>query len=309
MTIKGSEMNLHQLRAVQTVAELGSVTAAATSLGLTQSAVSRIIAALEAELGLPLFERYRRRLIPSKHALPFILRAAQIVSSMQELEANARSISQGRSERVRIISVPPFLQKVLPAAIANRIRSNSQLSVRIDMARRVDIPDWINRRDFDIAVVGLPVDRPEVRIQPLPPVDAVAVIPRGHPLAKQRRVRLEDILVGPLIAHPTGPLLRTELDRVLADRGMSPAPVVEASTGWLVCAMVSTGAGVAAMDPFTAIARASPELIVRPMKEKILLRYGIVTLRERPLIGETAALVQEIHQEVGRTIKATRQRP
>ena len=147
-------MNLRQLRAVQTVAELGSVTAAASKLGLTQSAVSRIIAALEGEVGLTLFERHRQRLIPTEHALHFLARAETILSSMQELEASTRAIRQGRTDRIRIISVPPFLQSILPQAVAKRLKANPRLSIRIDAARRVDIPNWINRRDFDIAVVG-----------------------------------------------------------------------------------------------------------------------------------------------------------
>ena len=300
----GHTMNLHQLLAVQTVVELGSVTAAARRLGLTQSAVSRIIGALEAELGLTLFERYRRRLIPSEHTLGFVARAAQIASSMQELQASARAIGQGRLERIRIISVPPFLQRILPTVVARRLRSNPQLSVRIDTARRVDIPDWINRRDFDIAVVGLPVDRPEVDVHALPPVEAVAVMPRGHRLARQSRIRLQDVLDGPLITHATGPLLRYELDRVLARQGSAPVAVVEASTGWLVCAMVTAGAGLAVVDPFTASAQANAGLIVRRLKEKVVLRYGILTLRERPVVGETAALAREIQQEVGTSIKS-----
>src|SRR5262245_49598352 len=132
-------MNLRQLRAVQAVAELGSVTAAAKRLGLTQSAVSRMIGGLEAELGLALFERYRRRLILSKHALQFIGRAERIVSEMQELQNSARAIRQGRIERLRVIAVPPFLQHVIPEAVAKRIKANPQLSVRLDIARRVDL--------------------------------------------------------------------------------------------------------------------------------------------------------------------------
>src|SRR5690348_1267269 len=166
-----------------------------------------MIAALEQELGLPLFERHRRRLVPSQHALNFVARAAKIVSDMQELEASARSIREGRIDRVRVISVPPFLQQVLPAVVARRLRSNRQLSVTLSFARRVDVPDWINRRDFDIAVVGLPVDRPEVKVQSLPPIEAVVVMPRRHRLAKQARVCLRDVLAEPLITHSTGALL------------------------------------------------------------------------------------------------------
>jgi DNA-binding transcriptional LysR family regulator len=301
----GAYMNLRQLRAVQTVAELGSVTAAASKLGLTQSAVSRIISALEGELGLTLFERYRQRLIPSENALHFLARAETILSSMQELEASTRAIKQGRTDRIRIISVPPFLQSILPRAVTKRVKANPLLSIRIDAARRVDIPNWINRRDFDIAVVGLPVNRPEVRVEALPTVHAVAVMPRGHKLAEQKRVRLEDVLVGPLITHSTGPLLRSELDRVLASEGASPAPVVEASSGWLVCALVAAGAGLAVMDPFTAAARANSSLIVRPLKQRIPLQYGILTLRERAFAGECAALVDTIQQEVRKSFATT----
>src|SRR5262249_34980052 len=62
-------------------------------------------------------------------------------------------------------------------------------------------------RDCDLAIVGLPVDRPEVNIHPLPPVEAVAVLPRGHALAKQQRVSLRQVVDGPLVAHSSGPLM------------------------------------------------------------------------------------------------------
>jgi DNA-binding transcriptional LysR family regulator len=299
-------MNLRQLRAAHAVAELGSVTAAADRLGLTQSAVSRMIGGLEAELGLPLFERYRRRLILSKHAPQFIGRAERIVSAMQELQSTARAIRQGRTDRLRVISVPPFLQQVIPAAVARRIRSNPRLSVRLDIARRVDLPDWINRRDFDLAVVGLPVDRPEVNVHPLPPLEAVAVLPRGHTLAKQQRISLRQVVDGPLVAHASGPLMRFELDRALATQGLQSASAVEAPTAWLVCAVVRAGAGLAVVDPLTAVAQAGSGLLVRRLREKIILKYGIMTLRERPLVGEAAALAQAIEEEVAVGIKALR---
>lgn len=291
-------MNLRQLRAVQAVAELGSVTAAANRLRLTQSAVSRMIATFEAELGLKLFERYRKRLILSDHAVPLLTRAEKIVAELQELEASARAVRQGRTDRLRVIAVPPFLHRVIPTAIAERLELNPKLSVKLDIARRVDIPDWINRRDFDIAVVGLPVDRPEIEIQALPPVQAVAVLPRDHRAAKLNRVSLRQIYDNRSVAHSTGPLMRFELDRALSSRGWPLATAVEAPSAWIVCAMVMAGVGPAVVDPFTAAALTDSELQIRPLKEKITLRYGLMTLRDRPLVGEAAALAQAIHNRV-----------
>jgi DNA-binding transcriptional LysR family regulator len=291
-------MNLRQLLAVQTIAELGSVTATASRLGLTQSAVSRMVVGLEEELGFTLFERYKRRLVPAEHTMHFVARAERILSSMQELEASTRAIREKRADRIRVIAVPPFLHAILPRATARRLSANPGFSVRVASARRVDVPYWISRREFEVAVVGLPVDRPEVRIAPLPVVGAVAVLPSIHRLAKRRRLHIEDILTGPLLTHATGPLLRFELDRASAKQGLRPAPVVEASNGWMVCAMVAAGAGLAVMDPFTAAAWEPAGLSIRPLVERISLRYGILTFRDQPLVGELAAFCEAIEQEL-----------
>jgi DNA-binding transcriptional LysR family regulator len=296
-------MNLRQLRAIQAVAELGSVTAAANRLRLTQSAVSRMIAALEAELGLKLFERHRQRLLLSNHAVSLIARAEKIVTELQDLEATARAAVQGRTDRLRVVAVLPFLQSIIPAAVAERLGANPKLSVKLEIARRVDISDWISRRDFDIAVISLPVDRPEVEIEPLPPVQAVAVLPRGHNLAKLKRISLRQIYNGRSVVHSTGPLMRFALDRALASRGWPLAAAVEAPNAWLVCAMVTAGVGPAVVDPFTAAALAHSGLLVRPLHERLTLRYGIMTLRERRLVGEAAALAEEIKKRVAAVVR------
>ena len=67
-------------------------------------------------------------------------------------------------------------------------------------------------------------------------------------------------------------------------------------------ALQAAGAGLAVMDPFTATARANSGLIVRPLKQRIPLQYGILTLRERALVGECAALVDTIQQEVRKSL-------
>src|SRR5262245_62115174 len=51
-----------------------------------------------------------------------------------------------------------------------------------------------------------------------------------------------------------------------------------------VCAVVSAGTGLAVVDPLTAVAQAGSDVVVRRLKEKIFLKYGIMILRERPLV-------------------------
>jgi DNA-binding transcriptional LysR family regulator len=117
-------------------------------------------------------------------------------------------------------------------------------------------------------------------------------------LAKLNRVSLRQIYDNHSVAHSAGPLMRFELDRALASRGWPLAAAVEAPSAWVVCAMVMAGVGPAVVDPFTAAALANSELLIRPLKEKITLRYGLMTLRDRPLVGEAAALAQVIQKRV-----------
>jgi DNA-binding transcriptional LysR family regulator len=101
-------------------------------------------------------------------------------------------------------------------------------------------------------------------------------------------------------------MMRFELDRALAIQGLQSVPAVEAATAWLVCAVVRAGGGIAVVDPLTAAAQSGTGLVLRRLREKIVLKYGIIMLRERPLVGEAAALAHAIEEEMTMATKALR---
>lgn len=100
--------------------------------------------------------------------------------------------------------------------------------------------------------------------------------------------------------------MRYELDRALAAQGLEAPVAVEVPTAWLVCAMVRAGTGLAVVDPLTAVAQYQSGLVVRPLKEKIILRYGIMILRERLPTHEANALARAIEEEMISSLKAPR---
>ena len=69
--------------------------------------------------------------------------------------------------------------------------------------------------------------------------------------------------------------------------------------------MVAAGAGLGVVDPFTAVAQANEALVIRPLKERVPLTYGILTFRDCAVVGELAALCEEIHQEVTSVLKSS----
>src|SRR5258708_32265846 len=103
-------MNLKRLQAFRAVFEAGSVTRAAEQLHTTQPALSRLIADLEAELGLALFVRQRRRLVPTAEGRTFPREAEKALVPVDQIVAIARDIRALNGSHLRIFDpmLPSF---------------------------------------------------------------------------------------------------------------------------------------------------------------------------------------------------------
>lgn len=123
-----TQVSLTALRVFCAVAEQGSFTAAAVSLGYTQSAVSRQIASIERVAGAELLERRRDgvRLTAAGHV---VIRRATVV--LDEIDATARELSglPGQAGTVRLGWFPSAGAVLLPAALAELRRSDPGLHV------------------------------------------------------------------------------------------------------------------------------------------------------------------------------------
>ena len=85
-------IRLRQLRAYQAIMSFGTVSAAADSLHLTQSSVSRLLAGLEQELGFSLFYRRGRRLVPSVEGRNFYQRIEGALASIEGITTIANDV-------------------------------------------------------------------------------------------------------------------------------------------------------------------------------------------------------------------------
>src|SRR5215468_1402623 len=110
-------MRVDWLNAFRAVMQTGTVTGAAAVMLRTQPQVSRMIAGLERELDLKLFEREGRRLIPTPEALEFHQLIEPILNSLDGMRDAAQAIKEKRGKRI-VISAEPFqLHSLVPAAL------------------------------------------------------------------------------------------------------------------------------------------------------------------------------------------------
>lgn len=145
-------MNAAKLKHIVAVDRHGSISAAARSLGLTQSTVSRGLADIEAEIGYSLFERRARDVIATERGRPFINRAARIISDLDQFSEDARSSRETGDTLIRVGVSPASMQGLINTAIRELSQRDRALRVHLEAVSTAGGIRALRRGDIDILV-------------------------------------------------------------------------------------------------------------------------------------------------------------
>ena len=148
-------MNFKQLTAIQAVIDADGFSAAAESLSMTQSSLTKTIAQLEEELGVTLFERGGgRRAQPTRYGQIVYERGAAIVSDAEELKRYLTQVKRGYSQLVRIgfgISIPTRRISIICEQLRKKL---PQSSLRIRTGMRHHLIPRLRKKEFDFLVIA-----------------------------------------------------------------------------------------------------------------------------------------------------------
>lgn len=191
-------MDLTAWRTFVTVCRLGSLSAAASELGYTQSAVSRQIAALEQQLGAPLLQRHARGARPTPAGEAFCHHALATLTEAGRAVRAVREIRDGSASRpLNIGATPSLAAQIVPAAIRRLLDSAGPLPWTLSPGLSLELHDQMIAGDLDIAVAtdappGLP-DDPRLDRRFLGLDKMVVVLPIDHPLAGHGLVSIQSL--------------------------------------------------------------------------------------------------------------------
>ncbi|MFD4971497.1 LysR family transcriptional regulator [Streptomyces sp. NPDC058424] len=189
-------MALTSWRTFVTVCRLGSLSAAADELGYTQSAVSRQIAGLERELGVPLVERHARGVRPTPAGEVFRRHATAALTEADRAVRAVRDLRDGALGRPLAVGATPSLAAgIVPVAIRRLLDTDGPVRWSLSPGLSLELYDRVVSGDLDVAVVtdappGLPND-PRLERRFLGMDEMVVVLPVGHPLAGGAPVRIQ----------------------------------------------------------------------------------------------------------------------
>ncbi|WP_108990649.1 LysR family transcriptional regulator [Streptomyces coelicoflavus] len=189
-------MDLTVWRTFVTVCRVGSLSAAAADLNHTQSAVSRQIAGLERQLGVPLVERHARGVRPTPAGEVFRLHALATLNEADRAVRAVRDVRDGVCDRPLAIGATPSLSAgIVPEAVRGLLEQAGPVRWSLLPGLSAQLHDRVVAGDLNVAVVtdappGLAVD-PRVERRFLGLDEMVVVLPVGHPRAGRRPVRIE----------------------------------------------------------------------------------------------------------------------
>ncbi|MGM3411570.1 LysR family transcriptional regulator [Ralstonia holmesii] len=289
-------MNLKQLEAFVAIATLSTTTAAAQRLGISQSAVSRLLAQLEAHLGLNLFVREQGRLTPTREGTALVQEAETIVQAAKCLERHARQLQLGgmRRKLVRIMVPNTIAQHLLPTVIERFYAKHDDAVLEVFSGTYDQSERALLSREVDLALVRLPMGLPGFRVRHEFEGESVCVMAKNHPLATLESVSTRDLDGVPLVLLWGRSQLRHEVDMVFRRAHITPQIVAEVHSIGVACSMASRGIGVTIVNRLLANCCDTESFTMRPFHPVIRFRSGIASLDAEPLSPTCVALAEEL---------------
>jgi DNA-binding transcriptional LysR family regulator len=263
-----------RLRAFALVLDLGSISAAASVLGYTQSAVSQQLAALEREVGAALVDRSQRPLRATRAGASLRPQVERLLAALGGVEAAVEDL-RGAAPRLRLAAFPSALSSFVPAAVRDLRRAHCDIVVRVLQLETQEAVERLRGGDADLAVVhympGLAVPETAGLQRRRLLVDHLhVVLPEAHRLARRDAVSLTDLEAEPLILPgrdtPDG-RFRSVVDHLCAQAGFAPRVAYEIDD--LPAAQAFVAAGIAVVPMHGLILATLPQgATARPLAER-----------------------------------------
>ena len=290
-------LTLKQFRYFEALSRHGHFGRAAEACSISQPALSMQIKAFEEELGAALFERDRRQLRLTSFGEEVVLRARDILRSLDDLEGFARASLGGLVGRLRIGVIPTIAPYLLPSLIADLTRLHAGLDLHVRETLTPKLVQELHEGRLDMAIVALPVSEPSLTEAALFTEDFVLVRPRkdeGKPVPDREALREMRLLL-----LEEGHCFRDQaLSFCNKNAPAAQRDLLDASSLSTLVQMVEAGLGVT-LVPEMAVAvetRSASVSVARFRNPQPSRTIGMVWRRTSPLAKQLIEISEVVRQ-------------
>ncbi|MCB8746749.1 LysR family transcriptional regulator [Rhodoferax sp. U2-2l] len=254
----------------------GNLSRAAEVTGSSQPTLSRELARLEYLLGFDLFDRVRGRLRPTVRALALMQEVERSFVGLEQIAARAQELRTLSTGRLRVACLPALAQALVPRALMAFQKTLPETAVSVVPLESPWLEQALSEQRFDLGLSETTEAPTGVTLEKLLQVNEVAVLPRGHALARLPVLTPQDFEGQRFVSLAAGDPYRQAIDQMFAAAGVTRITALETANAAAVCAMVRHGLGVAIVNPLTALELSGPDLLVRPLRVPITFQVSLL---------------------------------
>lgn len=272
-------MTLRNLRIFRTVCDLGSVTAAAEKLYLSQPAVSAVIGEMEQHFGVKLFDRISRRLHITEAGKRVYEYAAHILTLYDEMENGIRD--WGKAGVLRIGSSITIGNRLLPGIVKKFSAENPEIKLKVTIDNSSAIERLVTQGELDVGLIEGVTRQPQLIVRQFMEDKLVVLCGRGHPLWEKGEASPRELCSYPFILREKGSGTRELFDSSLLIHNLAVEPVWESISTSAIVEAVAENLGLTAL-PYRLVEKEIKRGRVRPVevpglsltRNFYLLRHG-----------------------------------
>ncbi len=289
-------MNLHFLRTIVAISQYPTFVAAGEALGLSHSAVSVHVKALEQELQITLVDRKRRPPVLTDKGIALVEHAKRIMEITDEIKALASDTTLIGSLTLGV--VPSSLINLVPPALAMLRRAHPRLKLQIRADMSQELTQQVRNHDIDVAVVTAPTGPHDgLRVQSIcvEPLNILA------PASAVEQTARELLTSHPFIWFDRRTWAGQQIERYLIDAKIHVRPVLEVDSLEAIAALVRNGIGVSIAPQRACAPPYSDDLKVLPLGAPQIGRELVLIDRvNNPRSRLADALFQELRGSLNR---------
>ena len=319
-------VTLRQLRVFASVARHQSFARAADELSLTPPAVSMQVKELEAQVGLPLFDRSRRHVALTtvgEYVLAHTRRVLAVMRDAEDMVANLRGLQGGELD-VGMVGTAEYF---LPRLLAEFRREHPGIDIRLQVAsNRSQLVALMQQGDVELAIMGRPPTESATRAEPFALHPHVLVTAVDHPFTRLEQVPAAALAEEGFIMREPGSGTRAALDHFMHACRIMPRMVMQMSSNEAIKQAVMAGMGISLLSLHTIGLELHHRLIATPEVEgmPVMRRWHVVNNLAKTLSPAAEAfryfilergesfLAEQFPRELGTetaAVKAPRRRP
>ncbi|MEM6891776.1 MAG: LysR family transcriptional regulator [Pseudomonadota bacterium] len=290
-------MNLSQLTTFHAVMTSPSLSDAAEKLGRTQPAVSASIKSLEDQLGMKLFERRGRKLVPVPEAMYLVTEANGILKQLSQVRRTMQELGTGQSGQLNVAAMPGPVSMLFPRFIANHVGDRENIKISMLARSSAQIAELARAQSIDFGFADLPenIDVEGLVRMDVLEGDCFLAIPSDHRLADENSVALEALDGQKLGSLQVNHFHTRATQAAFHEAGLSFNLGIESQTFLPILQFVAAGQCCAILDPLTAVhvsetGEDREAVKILRLRKPLRYRYAVLSPRHRPtsVIAEDA---------------------